>query len=153
MKVVAKNFLTQHVVLCDSLLDEGMLLTGAEPPVNAEGMQDTIEKCLDRYLHGEDFSAISRKPYDALAVFWGWTVTLSFKWEWKAFDLIEEGEPDFHDIGICDPERRYFYLPRNLFRLLIEGRRTIGAKQRFDAIKNGKLPPAAPVSLIDLSRE
>ena len=153
MKAIAKSFKTQHIVLNDARLEEGLLLTGAEPPIKKDATQDAIEDCLDRIRRGEDFSSTSKDPVAALGTIWGWTLTSAFDWEWKVFEIwTDDGEYDACQ-GICGSELRYMYLPEVLFPRMIEHPEIPGPKERFMAIKNGKIAAAPAGALIDLGQQ
>lgn len=154
MKAIAKEFKTLNVVLNDARLDEGLLLIGAEPPINTDANQDAIENCLDRIRRGEDFSTISKDPVAALATIWGWILTVAFDWEWKIVEIwTDGGEYDYACQGVCDPELRSMYLPEELFLRMIEHPEIPGPKERFMAIRNGNIPAANAGDLIDLGRQ
>ena len=154
MKAIAKNLKTQHIMLNDARLDEGLLLIGAEPPIDAEAIQDAIENCLGRIRRGEDFSRTSKDPVVSLATVWGWSLTLRTDWEWKVFEIMTDaGEYDYACQGVCDAELRYMYLPEKLFRRMVEHPEIPGPKERFMAVRNGKIPAANAGALIDLGQQ
>ena len=154
MKAIAKDFKTQHVLLNDARLEEGLLLIGAEPPINTVANQDAIENCLDRVRRGEDLSTTSKDPVAALGTIWGWILTSAFDWEWKVFEIwTDAGEYDHACQGVCDAELRYMYLPNQLFLRIVDHPEIPGPKERFAAIKSGKLAPAPAGALMDLGQQ